>query len=271
MTNYKETSAEQELVVPTNQNVLAETGLGILPERHDNDLLATLEYTLAEFHYKSGLRVVFSYDESSNDYGLLQEGRIGECTPIEHGDIDSLLEVYLSIAPEKLPIPEELLEEGAQRTDFMKAVRARGISSTHITVTGLEFPITSPQIPAASQTCSSTYYSWWDWHDLATPGMAPKIYYASDFGGKKRYTQSYIFNCVPAGSGSWLWARHRIYYKNAFGNYVKQFEGKVSPGTWQAKTKGSVKRWRRVWYDDGWNSSPSNSSLKYTREGRFRN
>jgi hypothetical protein len=271
MTNDKEASAEQELVVPIHQSGLTETGLGVLPERHDNDLLATVEYTLAEFHYKNGLRVVFSYDELSNDYGLLQEGRIGECSPFQHGDIRTLLEVYLAIAPEKQPIPEELLEEGAQRTDFMTAVRARGISSAHITVTGLEFPITSPLIPATSQTCSSTYYSWWDWHDPATPGMAPKIYYASTFGGKKRYAESYIFNCVPAGSGSWLWARHRIAYKNWRGKYVTHFEGKVAPGTWQEKTKGSIKRWRRVWYDDGWNSSPSNSNLKYTREGRFRN
>jgi hypothetical protein len=133
-------------------------------------------------------------------------------------------------------------------------------------------PISSSVTPAAaSQSCSSTFYSWWDWHDNANPGLPPKEYYSSHFGGKKRYTQSYIYNCVPMGSGSWLWARHRIYYKNSSGNYKKQFEGKVQPWHWQAKTKGSIKRYRRVIYDDGWNSSPSNINLRYTREGRFTN
>lgn len=138
-------------------------------------------------------------------------------------------------------------------------------------MTGLQLPITAGVEPRAGQTCQSTYYAWWDWHDAAIPGLAPKCYYASSFGGKKRYSQSYVANCVPEGSPSWLWARHRIYYKDAFGNYINHFEGKVPPGHWQAKSKGSVKRWRRVCYDDGWDSLPTNPSLKYTREGRFTN
>jgi hypothetical protein len=131
--------------------------------------------------------------------------------------------------------------------------------------------VTAAVRAAAGQSCYDTYYGWWDWHDAAQAGLAPKTYGSSSFGGKRRYTDSYVANCTPAGSGSWLWARHRIYYKD-FGKYKKQFEGKVAPGHWQEKTKGSVKRYRKVSYDDGWSSSPNcgDGDCKYTREGRFR-
>lgn len=271
MTTNDIRSTGQEILVPTDQAGLAVTGPENLPERHDHDTLEAVEYTLAEFRYKNGLRVVFSYDAVSRDFGLLQEGRIGESAPLVHGEFDTMLEAYLAIAPANLPIPEELLDEAADCKDLTAEVRARAISPTCVTASELELPLASPAVTAASQTCFSTYYSWWDWHDDAEPGLAPETYYTIEFGGKKRYSQSYIRNCTPAGSGSWLWARHRIYYKKANGTYKKHFEGKVAPGYWQAKTKGSIKRWRKVSYDDGWNSSPSNDSLKYTREGRFRN
>ncbi|NEP88878.1 MAG: hypothetical protein F6K18_19675 [Okeania sp. SIO2C2] len=239
--------------------------------QHDNDRLEAIEYTLAELHYKNGLRVVFSYDEISNDYGLLQQGRIDECVPFSLDEYDTLLEAYLSMTPKDMPIPEELLEEETKREDSISTIKDRSTSPICVVANQVELPVISFASTSASQSCFSTYYSWWDWHDSATPGLAPKTYYASSFGGKKRYAQSYIANCTPSDWGSWLWARHRIYYKNASGNYKKHYDSKVKPGFWEAKTKGSIKRWRRVAYDDGWNSTPNNSDLKYTREGRFRN
>lgn len=239
--------------------------------RHDNDALVAIEYPIAEFSFRNGLEVVFSYDEASGDLGLLQQGRLGATTPIARGEIGSLLEVYLDLAPDGLAIPEELLSEASRLKHLAERIKHRGVAAGCVSAAGLELPVAAPVQPREGQSCSSTYYSWWDWHDAAAPGLAPKCYYASEFGGKRRYSESYVFNCVPEGSPGWLWARHRIYYKNAFGNYVNQFEGKVPPGHWQAKTKGSVKRWRRVCYDEGWDSLPTNSSLKYTREGRFTN
>jgi hypothetical protein len=48
---------------------------------------------------------------------------------------------------------------------------------------------------------------------------------------------------------------------------------KVAPWHWQAKHKGSIKRYRRVRYDDNWKSSTNclSGGCKYTREGRFHN
>ena len=94
------------------------------------------------------------------------------------------------------------------------------------------------------------------------------------FGGKRRYTDSYVANCTVGED--YLWARHRIYYKKANGNYKKHYERKVSPLHWDAESKGSVKRYRKVLYDDAWNSAANCGSLTrhpcmYTREGRFAN
>ncbi len=229
-------------------------------------------YEIARFDIGDSHRLTFSYEEETGDLALLQEGRLGEGRPILPGrDLPTIAEVYLHIADSKLPVPEELLEESRDSAELFQRLSGREIATEGIRSTAVSEEFRAETQAAAGQTCFSIYYSWWDWHDPATPGMSPHAYYASQFGGKKRYSQSYIANCTPAGWGSWLWARHRIYYKKSNGKYKKHFEGKVAPSHWQAKTKGSIKRYRRILYDDGWNSSPSNASLKYTREGRFRN
>ncbi len=236
--------------------------------RHENDILEAKEYPLAELYFRNGTRAVFSYDETSNDFGLLQQGLTGEGGPLIQTEIDTFLDLYLSLTPGDLAVPEELFRAASRHKGVAAKIGSRAISPSCVHASQLEPPLVA-NTGARAQTCFSTFYPWFDWHDAATPGLAPTCYYASSFGGKHRYSESYIANCVPAGSPSWLWARHRIYYKNAFGNYVKHYESKVPPGHWEAKTKGSVKRWRRVCYDDGWNSLPTNTSLKYTREGRF--
>jgi hypothetical protein len=254
---------------------LGQAGQETLLEDIQDKRLVARELTLAELSYKSGMRVVFSYDESSGEYGLLQEGLIGESDPLVDGEIDSLLATFLAITPENVPVPELLLAEAPSDRNFSAQVDIRKVSPSPVNASQLELPITTT-VKRERKSCPSTHFSWFNWHDSAVEGLAPKQYYSSQFDGKNRYTDSYIANCTPVGSPSWLWARHRIYYKNVIGNYVKHFEGKVAPGFWQEATKGSVKRYRQVAYDDGWNSSPNCGAsagieCKYTREGRFYN
>lgn len=246
-------------------------------EPDNGDRLEMNEYILAKFAFKNGLQVEFSYDEESGDYGLRQHGNIGESAPIIIPESETLLDMYLAITPNNLPIPEELLDEGQASRNFLTKIKTRAYSSEYLVADQLELPNTIPVMAIndlttrSSCSCYYTYFPWWHWHDGPTPGLAPTCYYSSSSGGKRRYTDSFIANCVPVSWPSWLWVRHRIYYKNWFGNYVKHYECKVPPGEWDKKTKGSIKRYRRVCYDDGWNSSPSNLCLKYIREGRFRN
>src|SRR5688572_5723215 len=86
-----------------------------LPKQRENDTLVAREYTLAELHYKNGLRIIFSYDDISKDYGLSQDGRIGESTPLAQDQLDTLLDAYLAFTPANLPVPEELLWESSER------------------------------------------------------------------------------------------------------------------------------------------------------------
>lgn len=238
------------------------------PSPTDNDRLETTDYNLAEIHFSNGLEVRFTFDELSGDFGFGQRARIGQ-SPLFAGDFKNLLEVYLAITPGDLPVPEELLLEGEESRDLKALLEDRRIATGCVVASQLDLKIPENPSPREGQSCLSQFFPWDHWFDPAQVGLAPKCYYASSFGGKARYSQSYIFNCVPAGSPSYLWARHRIYYKNIFGNYVKQYDAQVAPGDCDVITKGSIRRWRRVCYDDGWNSSPNNPSLKYTRQGRF--
>src|ERR1700742_612349 len=86
----------QELPAPALQGAL---GLELLPAQHADGASAAREYMLAELQYKNGLRIVFSYDEDSKDYGLLQTGRIGESTPLARDRFDTLLDAYLAFTP----------------------------------------------------------------------------------------------------------------------------------------------------------------------------
>lgn len=228
-------------------------------------LEATEDVKLAELHFEDGQYVMFSFNEVSGDYGLLQKGPVGLPLPRFLSGADSLLEVFLDITPENLPIPKLLLAEPTSEAGVPAAAATRRISSSRVTAGQLTMP----------QALMAKYYPWHHWTEGPTAGMAPKTYYSSSFVGKANYSDSYICNHTPAGSPSWLTARHRIYYKNAFGNYVKQYESSVAPWTCEAKTKGSIKRYRRVIYDDAWGASLNCGNLagivcKYFREGRFR-
>lgn len=237
-----------------------------------DDSLEERERVLADLRYDNSLRVVFSYDEISKDFTMSQEGLNNKSKPIIRGEEDNFLTTFLAITPENVPVPELLSEEIEPERDLSAVIKKREISPYQINVTGLKLPndIQLRSLDIACNLDGGDYYSWWDWHEGAG-WLGPIAYYSSQFSGKKRYTDSYITNCTPTYIGNWIWARHRIYYKNIFGNYKKQFENKVPPGQWNAVEKGSIKRYRRVLYDDGWNSSPSCSNCRYIREGRFHN
>ena len=251
-----------------------------LDDEPDNE---TIEYTVADLSFVNGLQVTFSYDELAAEYGVSQDGRLGECAPITFGDVNTCLGMYLLLAPYDAPIPEELLGEMKPQGCPMPlpvglvreagkselAVRARAISPTPVVISDLPISSILPSVAFATPPCAQTHFAGSFWHDGPKPGLAAEGYYSSGFFGKARYTESWVRNCVPEEWGSWLWARHRIYYKS-WGRYWKQHDKKVRPGRWNASRKGSlIKRWRRVLYHDGWNSSPSNEKLVYYREGGF--
>jgi hypothetical protein len=244
------------------------------PTLPDDEVMAP-ERELAALQFKVGLRVVFSYDETAQEFGMVQQGLIDRTGPLVHGDVDSLLGIYLAITPRNLPVPELLLMDAPP--ELASQARAlRKITASPVQAIDLDLPIGIVPPVAASQGCFDTWFSWFDWHDDATVGMAPHTYYASSFGGRHRYSDSYVANCTPAGSPSWLYARHRVYYRKSSGSYKLHHEGKVTPGHFEAVHKGSVKRYRKVAYDDGWGSlascgSTGGFSCKYTREGRFHN
>jgi hypothetical protein len=226
------------------------------------------ETTLADLTYASGAHAVFSIDESG-DLGLRQEGLVDRSGPIVRDRTDGLLAAYLAMTPRTLAVPQGLLTELTTGTPTPPELANRTVVPGPVHADDLAVP---PGTPLASQSCYSTYYADWDWHDAATPGMPAIAYTAGMFGGKRRYTDSYVANCTYGSD--YLWARHRIYYMKSNGDYKKQYESKVKPRHWEAESKGSIKRWRKVIYDDGWAADPHCGDLTgqhcmYTREGKF--
>jgi hypothetical protein len=117
-------------------------------EHDDQDDTSSIqELTLAELHYENGVRVVFSYDESSGDYGLLQEGMIGSA-PIVRVPVESLLAAFLEITPEHVPVPELLLAEPPPEVEGSRAPR-HGETSQSSWMAG------SVQIPSSARASSS--------------------------------------------------------------------------------------------------------------------
>lgn len=231
--------------------------------------LAEAGGTLADLRFTDGLRAVFSHDTDSGEYGLVQDGRVDRNAPLARPGAGGLLATFLDLTPATVAVPEALLRETSRAqlgSRHRAALATRGVSRVPVVVSGLRSPA---RTTTARYTCADTYYPWMDWHDGPAVGLAPKTYYSADFDGRTRYAETYVINCTPKSSPGYLWARHRIYYRTAFGAWKQHFEGKVAPGSWQAAIRGSVKRYRAVSYDDGWNSSPNCATCRYTREGRF--
>jgi hypothetical protein len=239
----------------------------------DDEEEADVDVSLAQLRYTNGLLVTFTDSYPSNDVGMAQLGRIDRAPLFARDEEDSFLETYLEITPTVVAVPQRLVDDHG--TDPPPELRLRQITSSPVVADGL----TPPQVASISgaASCNLYHYNWYDWHDAGFPGMPPETYYASQFtSDKQRYSDSYVANCTPDNYPSYIYARHRIYYKNVWGNYKKHFDSKVPPWHHQYVEKGSVKRWRKVSYDDGWNSSATCGALGsgiciYTREGRFHN
>lgn len=77
---------------------------------HD-DTLASEDQVLASLRYESGLRLVFTYDDSSEDYGLNQRGYLSEAHSLTLDTTESLLSPFLAITPATTPVPDRLLAE----------------------------------------------------------------------------------------------------------------------------------------------------------------
>lgn len=253
------------------------TATAPLEAASDTDPLVSHAYTLAELHYQDGLRVVFSYDAASEDFGLLQEGKVNVHRPVI-GEVDSMLGAYLTLTPDDQPVPEELLDEPEVPREMVREALRRGVAVSAVRIDDLEQPELEQPEPAQLAAsgplhgrCTIDFFPWQHWNDAQLPSPAPKTYYSSSFGGKRRYAFSGITNCNPKGAPGWLWARHRIYYKSTWGFYIKHFDSKVAPDFWETKHKGSIKRYRAVKYTDGWDAAPNCSGCRYTREGLFAN
>ncbi|MEV4889203.1 hypothetical protein AB0K48_07435 [Nonomuraea sp. NPDC055795] len=235
---------------------------------------ADVDVGLAQLTYTNGLSVTFTDSYPSNDVGMTQTGRIDRAPLIARDEeTDSFLQTYLKITPTTVAVPQRLVDDHG--ADPPPELRLRQITTSQVIAQGLTPPHSA--VISGMAACNYYWYDWYDWHDAGFPGMPPHTYYASDFNsGKQRYSDSYVANCSPDLYPSYIYARHRIYYKNAWGNYKKHFDGKVPPWHHQAVEKGSIKRWRKVAYSDGWNSSANCGELgpapcMYTREGRFHN
>ncbi|MGW4403657.1 hypothetical protein ACWEJ6_06475 [Nonomuraea sp. NPDC004702] len=226
------------------------------------------EIVLAQLDYTTGLSVTFTDSVPSDEVGMVQTGPIGRAPLIVLDDEDTLLETYLEVTPPDVAVPRRLVEDHG--ADLPAELQRRRITSEPVTAGGLTAPASAVRSGTAS--CTWSIFGWTGWHDDGMPGLPAKSYSTFDFGGfKQKITESYIANCTPPSSTSNLWARHRVYYRNALGNFVKHFEGIVPPAHHQAVVKkGAIKRHRAVSYDDNWNADPACFDCIYAREGRFR-
>lgn len=231
----------------------------------DDDPLVADEVVLADLDYENGAHVQFTYDRISGDYGIHQYGSTEDgSAPVVRGELDSILATYVEITPDDLPIPSLLLDEPQEDGEGPVAtvdLTARVVTEDQVVAEGLDVSAALP--PLVGFTCSSAYWTnnSSDWFE--TNRWDDKTFYASDYGGKHKYTDSYVFNCLPSGSPSYQTARHRIYYKGTFG-YVKHHDVSVQAGGWDVEHKGSIKRYRKVRYD-------AYNDARYTRQGRFHN
>ena len=238
------------------------------PEEHEHDDVHSEDYEIAEIRSADGTSITFYYDPADGELSFVEEGSARSRPMVGAFECESMLGLFLHLTPASTPVPEEFLEEADSGGSDTPALE-REISTVPVKLLESATLATPDQTAAlGQQACGDTYYDWWQWHVV---GNGPKTYWSSTFGGKKRYASSYIFNCVPSNYPSWLWVRHRIYYKGGGGKYRKQYERKVGPQQWSRQTRGSVKRYRRINYDTAWGVSPGNPNLRYTREGRFFN
>ncbi|MEU4530156.1 hypothetical protein AB0F49_18175 [Micromonospora ureilytica] len=205
------------------------------------------EIELARLGYQNGVRVVFSRDAESGDWGIRQDGAMGRNAPLAYDDKQGILQTYLTITPRSVPVPRELLSEPPAGTPTPPELAYRTIAAKVVVADDLAVPTSSGMAKAATMTCWDLYWNSYNWAELPgypNPGSVwhpSKTYYSSDFGGMKMYSYSYLANCGG-------YARHRIYYKSA-GDYYKHHDYEVAADHWQAVKKGSVHRYRKVVYD----------------------
>ncbi|MEV4714161.1 hypothetical protein [Micromonospora sp. NPDC049374] len=205
------------------------------------------EVELARLAYRNGVRVTFSRDEESGDWGLREDGQIDRNGPLVSDDATSMLAAYLSITPKDVPVPRELLSEPLPGTPTPPGLSDRRIVPSPVVAENLAVPSSGGAATAAVSTCWDLYWNSYHWAELPgypDPGSVwhpQRTYYSSDFGGMARYSHSYLANCGG-------YARHRIYYKQA-GSYKKHHDHAVPSWHWQKVKKGSVHRYRKVLYD----------------------
>jgi hypothetical protein len=214
---------------------------------------------LAELGYLNGVNVTFTIDEGSREPGLLQIGAVDRNAPLVE-DVDELgyLNAYLAITPRSVPVPELVVQTHPSSVPLPAELAFRTVTADPVRISGLRAPGATV---ASGVNCWSKYYDWVQWYDAAGNPNPMSVHHTDwtystfYYGGKKRFSDSFIANCGNAN------VRHRIYYYNG-STYKKHWDSVVIPWHWEAVHKGSVHRHRKVVVNSGWG---------YTRSGRFHN
>ncbi|TCB96846.1 hypothetical protein E0H26_14670 [Micromonospora zingiberis] len=219
------------------------------------------EIELARLSYQNGVRVTFTRDAESGDWGLREDGQVERNAPLVDDDERGMLAAYLSITPASVPVPRELLAEPAPGTPTPPELAGRSIASSLVVADDLAVPSSDGTAARKITSCWDLYFDPYHWAELpgypvpASVHHPAKTYYSADFGGRALYAHSYLANCNGGNA-----ARHRIYYRQTDGDYVKHHDFFVPSWTWQKVTKGSVYRFRAVLYDGAWGD---------TRNGKY--
>ena len=217
------------------------------------------EIELARLGYQNGVRVVFSRDAESGDWGIRQDGAMGRNAPLAYDDKQGILKTYLTITPRSVPVPRELLSEPpagtptppelANRTIAASVVVAEQISPCRRRVDGrggdddlLGSVLELVQLGRAAR--------------LPKPGLG--VAPVEDVLLVRLRRDEDVLLQLPRQLRRG-YARHRIYYKSA-GDYYKHHDYEVAADHWQAVKKGSVHRYRKVSYD---------SAAGDTRNGKY--
>lgn len=227
--------------------VLQEGFPNLLPLIEDpEDLLLGDAEMLADLRLESGVQITFSYDPALGEYGVNQSGFVGESGPMTVGQSDTVLGLFLAATPKRVPIPRRLAGEPDLPSELAERIATRDVTDDSVVVDELDWPIAQAGGVVRSGSC---------WDETLT---MPKTFYSAHYGGARRFCISSVINELPTGYPSYLWVRHRIYYKQ-FNHYNKHYEKKVGPGQWDLEVKkGSIKRHRRAIYDIAWVQQPAN-------------
>ncbi len=124
----------------------------------DREEFTAKVFDLADLRYTNGLRLVFTYDESAAEFGLLQEGQSDDTTPIII-DPESLLTEYLEVTPSSVVVPRLLLAEPPEGSVLPAELASRRITEDLVFADQLALPGNAPT-PTKGGGCYDSHLNW---------------------------------------------------------------------------------------------------------------